>query len=88
MEDERWLGAENARVSLGPLYLRANVWAVSYYGKNFIITYMEQNNLPELNIAARVYSFTMCAGKYKAHTIAALTQYQNLMDERQKTSTC
>jgi len=45
---------------------------------------MEQNNPPELNLACGVYSFAMCAGKYKAHTIAMLTQYLNLMEARQK----
>jgi hypothetical protein len=88
MGDERYylMAKRRELVSPGPLYLRV-VWAVTM-GKFHNRTYMEQNNLPELNIATRVYSFAMCAGKYKAHTIAALTQYQNLMDERQKTSTC
>lgn len=54
-------------VSLGPLYLRV-VWAVTM-GKFHNHTYMEQNNLPELNLAARVYSFAMCDGKYIKHIL-------------------
>jgi hypothetical protein len=88
-DDQRYylMAERRERVyQLWSLYLRV-LWAVTM-GKFHNHTYMEQNNLPELNLAARVYSFAMCAGKYKAHTIAVLTQYQNLMEERQKTSTC